>query len=140
MIQSSATNYLPQITSILNSMSRELLLIFKTNDLLRGIESSLRSGRESSQRAHHTQTAFISMSRCCVRAVGQEQTNLCRGRLLCRVRCVTQMYWILLRLSVYGMYLQLKDWVSTWIPGARGSAEKVYVKRLGDALQSTGAL
>jgi len=140
VIQTSATNYLPQITTILNTMSRQLLLIFKTNDLLRGIESSLRSGVDSSQRAHHTQTAFITMSRCCVRAVGREQAELCRGRILCKLHSVTQMYWILLRLSTYEMYLQLKDWVCRWIPSIRSSAEKVYVRRLGEVLQEAGAL
>ena len=139
IIQTSATNYLPQITTILNTMSRQLLLIFKTNDLLRGIESSLRGSIESSHRAHQTQTAFIAMSRCCVRAVSQEQTELCRGRLLCRLHSATQMYWILLKLSTYEMYLQLKDWVCRWIPGIRSSAEKVYVRRLGEVLLSTGA-
>jgi len=117
-------------------MPRQLLLVFKTNDLLRGIESSLRSDVESSQRAHHTQTAFVTMSRCCVRAVGREQNELCRGRLLCRLRSATQMYWILLKLSTYEMYLQVKDWVCNWIPGVRSSAEKVYVKRLGEVMQS----
>jgi len=135
IIQTSATNYLPQITTILNSMPRQLLLVFKTNDLLRGIESSLRGDIESSQQAHHTQTAFIAMSRCCVRAVGREQDDLCRGRLLCRLQYATQMYWILLRLSTYEVYLQLKDWLCRWIPGIRRSAEKVYIKRLGEVLE-----
>lgn len=140
MIQTSATNYLPQITSILNSMPRQLLLVFKTNDLLRGIESSLHSDIESSRRAHHTQTAFITMSQCCVRAVGREQNDLCRGRLLCRLRTASQMYWILFKLSTYAMYLQVKGWVCRWIPGVRSSAEKVYIKRLDEVLQSADAL
>ena len=139
IIQTSATNYLPQITAILNAMPRQLLLIFKTNDLLRGIESSLRSGIVSSQRAHHTQTAFIAMSRCCVRAVSEEQAELCHGQLLCKLHSVTQMYWILLKLSTYEMYLQLKDWVCRWIPGIRSSAENVYRRRLGEVLGSAGA-
>ena len=119
-------------------MPRQLLLIFKTNDLLRGIESSLRSDIESSQRAHHTQTAFVTMSQCCVRAVGRQQAELCRGRLLCKLRCATEMYWILLKLSTYEMYLHVKDWICRWIPGVRSSAEKVYVKSLGEVLQSNG--
>jgi len=120
-------------------MPRQLLLIFKTNDLLRGIESSLRGDVESSQRAHHTQTAFVTMSRCCVRAVGQEQKELCRGRLLCRLRSATQMYWILLKLSTYEMYLQLKDFVCRWIPSIRSSAEIVYAKRLDEVMLFSGA-
>jgi len=49
------------------------------------------------------------------------------------------MYWILLRLCTYEMYLQLKDWVYRWIPGIQTSVEKVYVKRLGEVLQSASA-
>ena len=79
------------------------------------------------------------MSQCCVRAVGQQQTELCRGRLLCRLRYATEMYWILLKLSTYEMYLHVKDWICRWIPGVRSSAEKVYVKRLGEMLQSAEA-
>jgi len=79
------------------------------------------------------------MSRCCVRAVSEEQAELCRGQLLCKLHSVTQMYWILLKLSTYEMYLQLKDWVCRWIPGIRSSAEKVYRRRLGEVLGSAGA-
>ena len=40
-IQEEVGRYLPEIASVLNKVPRELLLIFKTNDLLRGIEYSL---------------------------------------------------------------------------------------------------
>ena len=137
IIKTSASNYLSQIAAILNSVHRQLLLIFKTNDLLRGIEWSLRGGTESSHPAHRTQTAFITMSRCCVRAVGREQAGLCRGRLLCALRSATQMYWILLKLSAYELYLRLKDFVARWVPAVRSSPETVYVKRLDEMLQTT---
>jgi len=119
-------------------MPRQLLLIFKTNDLLRGIESSLRGDVESSQRAHQTRTAFITMSQCCVRTVGRQQVVRCQGRLLCQLRCATETYWILLKLSTYKIYLHVKDWICRWIPGFRSLVvtEKVYVKRLGEVLQS----
>jgi len=120
-------------------MPRQLLLIFKTNDLLRGIESSLRGDIESSQRAHHTQTAFITMSQCCVRAVAQQHNKSCDGRLLCRQRYASEMYWILLKLSTYEMYLHIKDWICRWIPGVRSSVEKVYVKRLCEVMDMAGA-
>ena len=40
-IKEEVGRYLPEIASVLNKVPRELLLIFKTNDLLRGIEYSL---------------------------------------------------------------------------------------------------
>jgi len=120
-------------------MPRQLLLVFKTNDLLRGIESLLRRDAESLQRPHHTQTAFITMSRSCVHAVGRQQNELCRGHLLCRLRSVTLMYWILFKLSTYEVYLQVREWVCRWIPVVHRSTEKVYVKRLGEVMQAAGA-
>ncbi|XP_036875435.2 aarF domain-containing protein kinase 1 isoform X1 [Manis javanica] len=60
-IRNNAANYLPQISQLLNDVPRQMLLIFKTNDLLRGIEAALSTRASSS--------SFLSMSRCCVRAL-----------------------------------------------------------------------
>ena len=60
-IKSNAANYLPEISEILNSVPREMLLIFKTNDLLRGIECALNT-RSSA-------VSLLTMSRSCVRSV-----------------------------------------------------------------------
>jgi len=54
-------SYLPQISEVLGRVPRPMLLIFKTNDLLRGIEFSLKVQRGA--------YSFIQMSKCCVRAV-----------------------------------------------------------------------
>lgn len=40
-IKADAAKYLPEISAVLNRVPRQMLLIFKTNDLLRGIEFSL---------------------------------------------------------------------------------------------------
>lgn len=40
-----------------------MLLIFKTNDLLRGIEAALGTRASAS--------SFLNMSRCCIRALAQ---------------------------------------------------------------------
>ncbi|XP_042895385.1 aarF domain-containing protein kinase 1 [Parasteatoda tepidariorum] len=40
-IRNNAANYLPEITTVLSRVPREMLLVLKTNDLLRGIEGSL---------------------------------------------------------------------------------------------------
>ncbi|XP_075471516.1 LOW QUALITY PROTEIN: aarF domain-containing protein kinase 1 [Ascaphus truei] len=62
-IRSNAAAYLPQISQLLASVPRQMLLLLKTNDLLRGIETSLRTRASAS--------SFISMSRCCVRGTCQ---------------------------------------------------------------------
>ncbi|XP_032477795.1 aarF domain-containing protein kinase 1 isoform X2 [Phocoena sinus] len=60
-IRNNAANYLPQISHLLNLVPRQMLLIFKTNDLLRGIEAAL--GTRASA------TSFLNMSRCCIKAL-----------------------------------------------------------------------
>ncbi|KAM4664551.1 aarF domain-containing protein kinase 1 [Discoglossus pictus] len=64
-IRDNAAMYLPQISQLLASVPREMLLLLKTNDLLRGIETSLRTQASSS--------SFLSMSRCCVRALARHR-------------------------------------------------------------------
>uniref|UniRef100_G3Q9P0 AarF domain-containing protein kinase 1 n=1 Tax=Gasterosteus aculeatus aculeatus TaxID=481459 RepID=G3Q9P0_GASAC len=60
-IRNNASQYLPQISELLNRVPRQMLLLLKTNDLLRGIETTLQTRASSS--------SFINMSRCCVRAM-----------------------------------------------------------------------
>lgn len=72
-IRTNAARYLPQISDLLNRIPRQMLLLLKTNDLLRGIESSLQTRASSS--------SFINMSRCCVRALARHKRSKCRSRL-----------------------------------------------------------
>nr|DBA14627.1 TPA: hypothetical protein GDO54_005565 [Pyxicephalus adspersus] len=67
-IRSNAAAYLPQISQLLASVPRQMLLLLKTNDLLRGIETTLHTRASSS--------SFLSMSRCCVRALSRHQKSL----------------------------------------------------------------
>lgn len=60
-IRNNAATYLPQISQLLSHVPRQMLLIFKTNDLLRGIEAALGTRASAS--------SFLNMSRCCVRAL-----------------------------------------------------------------------
>lgn len=62
-IRTNAALYLPQISDLLNRVPRQMLLLVKTNDLLRGIETTLQTRASSS--------SFINMSRCCIRAVAR---------------------------------------------------------------------
>ncbi|KAG8514341.1 putative aarF domain-containing protein kinase 1, partial [Galemys pyrenaicus] len=69
-IRNNAANYLPQISQLLSHVPRQMLLIFKTNDLLRGIEASLGTRASAS--------SFLNMSRCCIRALAVHQKkNTC---------------------------------------------------------------
>lgn len=62
-IRSNAAQYLPQISELLNRVPRQMLLLLKTNDLLRGIETTLGTRASSS--------SFINMSRCCISALAR---------------------------------------------------------------------
>uniref|UniRef100_A0A8C0M7U8 AarF domain-containing protein kinase 1 n=3 Tax=Canis lupus familiaris TaxID=9615 RepID=A0A8C0M7U8_CANLF len=64
-IRNNAANYLPEISQLLNHVPRQMLLIFKTNDLLRGIEAALGTRASAS--------SFLNMSRCCVRALAMHK-------------------------------------------------------------------
>ncbi|EPQ03907.1 Putative aarF domain-containing protein kinase 1 [Myotis brandtii] len=69
-IRNNAATYLPQISQLLNRVPRQMLLIFKTNDLLRGIEATLGTRASAS--------SFLNMSRCCVRALAtNNKKNTC---------------------------------------------------------------
>ncbi|XP_041121789.1 aarF domain-containing protein kinase 1 isoform X2 [Polyodon spathula] len=71
-IRTNAALYLPQISELLNKVPREMLLLLKTNDLLRGIETTLQTRANAS--------SFINMSRCCVRAVAKYQKKRSKSR------------------------------------------------------------
>ncbi|XP_078674632.1 aarF domain-containing protein kinase 1-like [Branchiostoma floridae x Branchiostoma belcheri] len=60
-----AATLIPQISDLLNRVPRQMLLLFKTNDLLRGIEHALNCRANAS--------SFINMSRCCVLALSNHQ-------------------------------------------------------------------
>ncbi|XP_067848132.1 aarF domain-containing protein kinase 1 isoform X1 [Heptranchias perlo] len=66
-IRANAAKYLPRINELLNKVPRQMLLLLKTNDLLRGIETSLQTRASAS--------SFINMSRCCVRAVSRYEKD-----------------------------------------------------------------
>nr|XP_033808649.1 aarF domain-containing protein kinase 1 isoform X4 [Geotrypetes seraphini] len=67
-IRTNAAAYLPQISQLLNNVPRQMLLLLKTNDLLRGIETTLHTRANAS--------SFLIMSRCCVRALASPFSSL----------------------------------------------------------------
>lgn len=70
-IQSNAAALIPEMVNVLNKVPREMLLIFKTNDCLRGIDSRLKTRFRAN--------AFISMTRSCTAAVFDDQIRRTDG-------------------------------------------------------------
>ena len=69
LIRESAATYVTQINELLNRVPRQLLLLLKTNDLLRSIDYRLKTSA--------TSCSFITMSRCCIRAVTKQRLQHC---------------------------------------------------------------
>lgn len=59
------------MVDVLNKVPREMLLIFKTNDCLRGIDSCLRTRFRSN--------AFITMSKTCTKVVFDMEIRAANG-------------------------------------------------------------
>ena len=67
-IQNFAVKYIPEITEVLNRVPRQMILLLKTNDLLRGIDSKLSATR-----------SFVTLSKCCLRAVKEYDLSNCNS-------------------------------------------------------------
>lgn len=89
--------YLSDISSVLNRVPRQLLLILKTNDLLRCIDHQLQTSKAS--------RSFITMSKCCVEAVAREELRTCDSWV---GRLKTYMRWSIAnaRIALYQLSVQ----------------------------------
>ncbi|XP_062603304.1 aarF domain-containing protein kinase 1-like [Saccostrea cucullata] len=109
-IKDNAANYLIEISEILNKIPREMLLILKTNDVLRGIEYSLNIRPNA--------TSFLNMSRCCVQAVGEDEYRQCHS-WSSRMAVQFSTSWQLLKISIYEFFLWLQSeycWLLMQVP------------------------
>ncbi|XP_020288052.1 uncharacterized aarF domain-containing protein kinase 1 [Pseudomyrmex gracilis] len=96
--QQNIPDLLPQISTVLDRVNRQMLLILKTNDLMRGIEYSLRT--------QFRMSSMIEMSKCCVRSVYSEKLRKCSSTWdRCGVSLAER--WALFNLSLYYVYLGL---------------------------------
>lgn len=98
--------YFPNIARVLDRVPREMLLILKTNDLLRGIETSLGTKDQ--------RTSLVTMSRYCVRAIYAEQRKHSKW-FVNRLRLTISEQWVLCKLFAFQLYLG----VTAMIYGAR---------------------
>ncbi|XP_036398543.1 aarF domain-containing protein kinase 1 [Megalops cyprinoides] len=98
-IRTNAALYLPQISDLLNKIPRQMLLLLKTNDLLRGIEATLQTRASAS--------SFINMSRCCIRAVATYKRSKARSRTR-RMQIALSEAVTLWQINMYELFLWLK--------------------------------
>jgi len=97
-IKENVIKYFREITDVLAYVNRQMILILKTNDLLRGIESSL--GTKNSL------SSFIQMSRSCFRVI-QEKQLLKTTSSFARWKVNMWGRWAQFRISCYEVFLYL---------------------------------
>merc|ERR1712013_97992 len=97
-IKANAAKYLKEITDVLVFVNRQMILIFKTNDLLRGIESSL--GTKKSM------ASFIQMSRSCLEVIKEKQL-LAATSGFDRWKINLGSRWAQFRISCYEVFLYI---------------------------------
>ncbi|XP_062253641.1 aarF domain-containing protein kinase 1 isoform X1 [Platichthys flesus] len=111
-IRTNAALYLPQISELLNRVPRQMLLLLKTNDLLRGIETTLQTRASSS--------SFINMSRCCIRALARHKKSKAQSsRRRLQIKLAESLS--LGKLTLYELFLWVKSfmsvhWLTTLLP------------------------
>ncbi|VBB30347.1 unnamed protein product [Acanthocheilonema viteae] len=99
-IKSFAATLIPEISQVLERMPRSMLLILKTNDLLRSIEYRLGTqGRADT---------FVQMARCCVRSVHQRSAEQANS-LLIKICIYVRMYITLFKITAFEYYLMFMN-------------------------------
>lgn len=98
MVQNNSAMLLPKISDILEQVDRQMLLILKTNDLIRSIETTLQT--------QNRMTSFWVMSKRCVRSVYNEEKRR-KPKRLDRIISSTRETWEIFKLNLYYLYLGL---------------------------------
>lgn len=96
LMQSNTTLVLPSISDILEQVDRQMLLVLKTNDLIRNIETTLQT--------NNRMTSFWIMSKCCVRSIALHDIDNAHSDWYRMKRSFSQ-NWALFKLNVYYLYL-----------------------------------
>lgn len=95
LLQNNTSAVINYIAEILQNMDRQMLLVMKTNDLIRSIETTLKT--------QNRMTAFWVMSKCCVKSIYQEEYRLATNRWT-RFTIKLRENWTLFKLNVYYFY------------------------------------
>lgn len=98
-MKASFTGILPKISEVLQNVNPQMLLILKTNDLMRGIEHTLKTGARMG--------AFRVMSTCCVKSVYNVKYQKCENKIE-KFKLSLAEFWDLIKINLYYTYLSLK--------------------------------
>lgn len=98
VIQSTTTLVLPHISDILEQVDRQMLLVLKTNDIIRGIEATLQT--------QNRMTSFWVMSKCCVKSVCHEDNNMATTKWK-KIKISLFENWTIFKLNFYYLYMGL---------------------------------
>lgn len=89
-LKKQAARYLPQIVQILRDVPREMLLILKTNDLIKGIQHVLGTKDQLS--------CFLTMSKCCIKSIYDEKIKT--STFFQRLYFIIAKHLVLLKVSI----------------------------------------
>lgn len=96
LVQSNSTLVLPSISDILSQVDRQMLLVLKTNDLIRGIETTLQT--------QNRMTSFWVMSKCCVESVSSQDIQNAQNEWQKFAKQLNKS-WTIFKLNIYYLYL-----------------------------------
>ncbi|KAI6237262.1 Protein kinase domain-containing protein [Aphelenchoides besseyi] len=102
-IKNYAASLIPQIMQVLDRMPRAMLLILKTNDLIRAIERRLG--------AHNRSDAFLEMAKSCTKVLYDERIRHAKNFVQWS-RAMFGLYFTLFKIFLYQNYLIVKEWTT----------------------------
>ncbi|XP_014215225.1 uncharacterized aarF domain-containing protein kinase 1 [Copidosoma floridanum] len=91
-------NLIPKMIEVLQRVNSHMLLILKTNDLIRSIEYTLKT--------HARMSAFVQMSSCCVKSIYAEKKRHCSTKYSKLIMTMEE-HWSLLKIFLYYTYLSI---------------------------------
>lgn len=90
---------MPQISGILDAVNRQLILVLKTNDLMRGIEYTLKT--------QQSMTNYLTTTKCCVRMVYNEELTHTKSTIQ-KYKLLLSEKWQIFKINCYYIYRGLK--------------------------------
>lgn len=85
---------------VLDKVNRQLLLIFKTNDLMRGIDHTLKTASRMG--------SFRVMTSCCIRSVYSEKIDNAHTTIE-RFKYSFVKFWLLFKINVYYTFASIRQ-------------------------------
>lgn len=102
LVQREFPNLLAYLSDVLSNVNRQMILIFKTNDLLRGIEYTLQT--------YSRMESFSIITKSCIKTVYAERRKHCSSTFgKFKINFAEQ--WALFKLSMYYSYLRVHHWI-----------------------------